>query len=61
MVRKVLVLAGFLWLDGRHSVFGEMVKGQEMVDAIANVPRDPRDRPVKDVVLLEVVISRGSY
>ncbi len=48
------------WLDGRHSVFGEVVKGQTVVDAIINVPRDQRDRPIKDVVLKEVVISRGS-
>ncbi len=48
-------------LDGRHSVFGEVVKGQEVVVAIANVPRDFRDRPIKDVVLKEVVISRGSF
>jgi peptidyl-prolyl cis-trans isomerase A (cyclophilin A) len=48
-------------LDGRHSVFGEVVKGQEIVVAIANVPRDFRDRPIKDVVLKEVVITRGSY
>ena len=49
------------WLDGRHSVFGEVVKGQNVVDAIANTPRDPRDRPVKEVVLQEVVITRGKY
>ncbi len=49
------------WLDGRHSVFGEVVKGEEVVNAIAAVPRNPRDRPLKDVVLYEVVISRGSY
>jgi len=48
------------WLDGRHSVFGELVKGQSVVDAIINAPRDGRDRPVKDIVLKEVVISRGS-
>jgi peptidyl-prolyl cis-trans isomerase A (cyclophilin A) len=49
------------WLDGRHTVFGEVVKGQEVVNAIVNAPRDPRDKPVKDVVLKEIVISRGSY
>ncbi len=48
-------------LDGRHSVFGEVVKGQEVVVAIGNVPRGPGDRPLKDVVLEEVVISRGKY
>jgi peptidyl-prolyl cis-trans isomerase A (cyclophilin A) len=48
------------WLDGKHTVFGEVVKGQNVVDAIVNVPRDARDRPLKDVVLQEVVISRGN-
>jgi peptidyl-prolyl cis-trans isomerase A (cyclophilin A) len=48
-------------LDGRHSVFGEVVKGQEVVVAIGNVSRDLRDRPIKDVVLKEIIITRGSY
>jgi peptidyl-prolyl cis-trans isomerase A (cyclophilin A) len=48
-------------LDNRHSVFGEVVKGQEIVVAIGNTPRDFRDRPIKDVVIKEIVITRGSY
>jgi peptidyl-prolyl cis-trans isomerase A (cyclophilin A) len=49
------------WLDGRHSVFGEVVKGQEVVSAIVTTPKGANDKPVKDVVINEVVISRGSY
>ena len=49
------------WLDGRHSVFGEVVKGHNVVDAIGNVPRDFRDQPVKEIIIKEVVITRGSY
>lgn len=49
------------WLDGRHSVFGEVIKGQGVIDAIANVGRDSRDRPKKDVVIQQVIITRGSY
>ena len=49
------------WLDGRHTVFGEVVKGQEVVNAIVNTPRDPGDKPLKDVVIKQIVVSRGSY
>jgi peptidyl-prolyl cis-trans isomerase A (cyclophilin A) len=49
------------WLDGKHTVFGEIIKGQHVLDAIAKVGRDSRDRPTKEIVLQQVIISRGSY
>jgi len=56
-----ITLAPTPHLDNRHSVFGEVVQGQEVVVAIGNAPRGANDRPVKDAVVQEVVISRGKY
>jgi peptidyl-prolyl cis-trans isomerase A (cyclophilin A) len=45
-------------LNGRHTIFGEVVQGSDVVDAIARTETDRRDRPVKDVVLESVTIDR---
>jgi|GEM_PF-213709 len=37
------------WLDGKHTVFGKVTAGMAVVDAIANVPRDPSDKPLEPV------------
>ena len=42
------------WLDGKHSVFGRVTKGIEVVHAIACSERDGRDRPKKDVAMTKV-------
>jgi peptidyl-prolyl cis-trans isomerase A (cyclophilin A) len=45
-------------LDRRHTIFGEVVKGQEVVERIANeIPKGSNDRPKKDVVIRSVRIS----
>ena len=45
------------WLDGKHTVFGQVVTGQDVVDAIADVPRDSRDRPNTPVTIDRVELS----
>lgn len=44
------------YLDGKHTVFGRVLAGLEVADAIAQVERDARDRPKKDVVIRKVTI-----
>lgn len=44
------------WLDNRHSIFGQVTQGLEMVSQIANVPRDAGDKPLKTVYMKKVTI-----
>ncbi len=46
------------WLTGKHTIFGEVVSGNEVVEAISKVPTGRNDRPADDVVLESVVIER---
>jgi peptidyl-prolyl cis-trans isomerase A (cyclophilin A) len=46
-------------LNRRHTIFGEVISGSEVVDAISKVPTGRNDRPVDDVVLESVVIEGG--
>jgi peptidyl-prolyl cis-trans isomerase A (cyclophilin A) len=47
------------WLNRKHTIFGEVVEGSDVVDRIAGVKTGSQDRPVEDVVLESVTVERG--
>ena len=53
-----ITVAATTWLTGKHTIFGEVIEGQSIVDKITGLPRDNRDRPKKDVVLTSLKIER---
>src|ERR1700757_167041 len=53
-----ITVAPTAWLTGKHTIFGEVVEGQDVADKISNVARNRQDKPNKDVVVKSVVIER---
>jgi cyclophilin family peptidyl-prolyl cis-trans isomerase len=45
------------WLDGKHTVFGQVTAGQDVVDRIQHVDRDGRDRPLTPVTIDRVELA----
>jgi peptidyl-prolyl cis-trans isomerase A (cyclophilin A) len=53
-----ITVAATPWLDNKHTIFGEVVEGQDVADKISNLPRDSNDRPRTPVTLQKVRIER---
>ena len=48
------------WLDGKHTVFGKVIKGEEVIDAIANSEMGAQDRPKQEIKIVKVsVFTKG--
>jgi len=57
MIQDYKTIGGTPHLDGQYTVFGEVISGLEVVDAIQNVATDENDRPVQDVRILRAYMK----
>jgi peptidyl-prolyl cis-trans isomerase A (cyclophilin A) len=53
-----LTVAATPWLTGNHTIFGEIVEGQDVADKISMLARNGQDRPNKDVVVETIKIEK---
>ncbi|HVG68846.1 MAG TPA: peptidylprolyl isomerase [Gaiellales bacterium] len=47
------------WLDGKHTAFGRVLDGMDVIDTIEAQPTDARDKPIDDVRMERVVVDGG--
>lgn len=57
VIEKYKAVGGTPWLDYKHTVFGQVIEGMEIVDRIAAVEKNERDMPLTPILIKEIIVQ----
>jgi peptidyl-prolyl cis-trans isomerase-like 1 len=55
-----ITLAPTQWLDGKHTIFGRVLRGMQVISRIGMVETDPNDRPIDDIKILKAYVPAAT-